>query len=187
MKSLFLALSLSLSFVTLTSSFAADLHPRSRPRPSQHPIPIAEQIHPSFSVVDLDSWNSGYVGTDGIYKNQAGTEMYGVGVNAGVNSHQGIFLIGGEAAYEEYQTFSKNYVQGLGKVGVVVSDKFAVYALAGLDSEITHWTDSHYLLGAGAEYNLLSNVSVRANYLHGYSLNNSVPEDKVSVGMHLAF
>jgi outer membrane immunogenic protein len=135
-------------------------------------------------------WTGFYTGVYGVVQQSpAGGTQYGLGINAGVNAQFDFFLIGGEVALHGLTggTLDTTYGQVLGKAGVVISDSVMLYAAAGYGIDLGAPAEDDWLLGAGVELAVADNVSVRAQYLHGFPITGGNPKDQVTVGAHFHF
>lgn len=152
-------LALSAAAVALmgSSAFAADL--------------IVETAAPAMDAASFD-WEGLYVGAIGGFYNEDGDSQGFVGGVIGGNVIvSGSVFVGGEVQGNYYFENDAYYAQwevlGLGKLGVAVSDGFAIYATAGVgfyqDSDDN--SGSEYVLGAGIEAAVTDTVSVRADLL----------------------
>ena len=75
----------------------------------------------------------------------------------------------------------------LGKAGVVLSDNLMVYAAAGYGIDLGAPVEDDFLAGGGVELAVAENVSVRAQYLHGFPITGGNPKDQVTLGAHFQF
>lgn len=179
-KTLAAAALLSTAGFGLTAVHAADLitMPVSS---SPVEIPVADTGY---------DWNGFYTGVYGVVQNSPnmGTQ-YGLGINAGVNAQFDFFLVGAEVALHGLTggAFDTTYGQVLGKAGVVITDAVMLYAAAGYGIDLGAPVEDDFLVGAGVEMALADNVSVRAQYLHGFPITGGNPKDQFTVGAHFKF
>lgn len=135
-------------------------------------------------------WSGFYAGVYGVVQQSpVGGTQYGVGINAGVNAQFDFFLVGGEVALHGLTggTIDTTYGQVIGKAGVVLSDSVILYAAAGYGIDLGAPAEDDWLLGAGVEMAVADNVSVRAQYLHGFPISGGNPKDQVTLGAHFHF
>jgi outer membrane immunogenic protein len=136
-------------------------------------------------------WNGFYAGVYGVgqWGGLSGGQ-YGLGIDAGVNAQFDFFLIGGEVALHGLfggATIDTAYGQVLGKAGVVITDDVLLYAAAGYGIDLGLPAEDDLLLGGGVEFAVSENVSVRAQYLHGFPISGGNPKDQVTVGANFHF
>jgi outer membrane immunogenic protein len=144
-------------------------------------IPVAE---PGYD------WNGFYAGVYGVVQNSpAWGTQYGLGINAGVNAQFDFFLVGAEVALHGLTggAIDTTYGQVLGKAGVVITDSVMLYAAAGYGIDLGAPAEDDFLLGGGVEMAVTEDISVRAQYLHGFPLTGGNPKDQVTVGAHFHF
>lgn len=144
-------------------------------------IPIADPAH---------DWSGFYAGVYGVVQNSpAWGTQYGLGINAGVNAQFDFFLVGAEVALHGLTggAIDTTYGQVLGKAGVVITDSVMLYAAAGYGIDLGAPAEDDFLVGAGVELALADDVSVRAQYLHGFPITGGNPKDQFTVGAHFHF
>lgn len=136
-----------------------------------------------------DSWDGFYVGINGIVNpNGDAPANYGVGLSGGYDTQIGVFIVGGEVQLQGFDEFDTTYGAVLGKAGVAVTDEAAVFALGGFGTDLGAADTTHGLVGVGGEYRLTSNVSLKADYLHGFVIDETGPElDRLSAGVSFKF
>lgn len=135
-------------------------------------------------------WSGFYAGVYGVVQNSpVGGTQYGAGINAGVNAEFDFFLVGAEVALHGLTggTINTTYGQVLGRAGVVITDEVMLYAAAGYGIDLGAPAEDDWLLGAGVEMAVADNVSVRAQYLHGFPITGGNPKDQVTIGAHFHF
>lgn len=144
-------------------------------------IPVADPAH---------DWSGFYAGVYGVVQNSAawGTQ-YGVGINAGVNAQFDFVLVGAEVALHGLTggALDTTYGQVLGKAGIVITDSVMMYAAAGYGIDLGAPAEEDVLLGGGVELALADNVSVRAQYLHGFPITGGNTKDQFTLGAHFSF
>ena len=135
-------------------------------------------------------WSGFYAGVYGVGQaSPAGGTQYGLGLDVGVNAQFEFVLVGAEVAVHGLTggAGSTTYVEALGRVGVPVADNFLLYAAAGVGVDAGPPAESDALFGAGVEYALSDDVSLRAQYLHGFPLTGANPKDQVTLGANFHF
>lgn len=145
-----------------TAAFAADLTIPASPEP----------------ILDSEglSWEGLYIGAIGGGYSEDGDAQGFIGGVIGGNVYVADpIFVGGELQANYY--FENDYyydaweVLALGKIGVVVSPGFAIYATAGVgySEDSDNYSTSEYLLGAGIEAAVTESVSLRGDVLaYGY-------------------
>ena len=84
-------------------------------------------------------------------------------------------------------TISTAYGQVLGKAGIVITDDVLLYAAAGYGIDLGAPAEDDLLVGGGVEMAVADQVSVRAQYLHGFPITGANPKDQVTLGAHFHF
>jgi outer membrane immunogenic protein len=153
-------------------------------------IPIAsEAAVPIYDDAGFD-WNGFYAGVYGIGQvSPAGGTQFGVGANLGVNVQFDYFLLGGEVTLHGLTggTVDTIYGQVVGRAGVVISDEVLLYAAAGYGYDFGAPVEDDFLLGGGVELAVTDNVSLRAQYLHGFPVTGDNPKDQITLGAQFHF
>jgi outer membrane immunogenic protein len=147
---------------------------------------------PAMPVYDDSGfdWNGFYAGVYGIGQYSAlNGGQYGLGVDLGVNAQFDFFLIGGEVALHGLTngTVSTAYGEILGRAGVMITDDVLLYAAAGYGMDLTGLGQSDALLGGGLEFAATDDVSIRAQYLHGFPISGANPKDQFTIGANFHF
>lgn len=135
-------------------------------------------------------WNGFYAGIYGVAQSSPlGGFQYGAGLAVGANAAFDFFLVGGEVAFLGLTggAGSTSYVQVLGKGGLILTDDVAVYGAAGYGLDTGAPVQDQALVGAGVELALTDDVTVRAQYLHGFPITGANPIEQVTVGANLHF
>ncbi|KKB78019.1 hypothetical protein VW35_12980 [Devosia soli] len=135
-------------------------------------------------------WSGFYAGLyAGVQNSPAGGMQYGAGVMAGVNAQFDFYLLGTEVAVEGISGGNTNtsYGQLLARAGLVISDNVLVYAAGGYGIDLGVPEESDALLGGGVEVAVTDNVSMRAQYLHGFPIDGGNPKDQFTVGAAFHF
>jgi outer membrane immunogenic protein len=152
-------------------------------------LPIADEAVPIYDDAGFD-WNGFYAGVHGLGQmSPVGGTQYGVGVNLGVNAQFDYVLVGAEVALQAVTggNVSTAYLELLGRAGVLVTDDVALYAAAGYGVDLGAPTEDDLLLGGGGEFAVTDQVSLRAQYLHGFAINGGNPKDQVTLGANFHF
>jgi outer membrane immunogenic protein len=162
------------------SAMAADLITVPTSTPAELPV---------YEDAGFD-WSGFYAGLyGGVQNSPVGGTQYGLGVMAGVNAQFDFYLLGAEVAVQGISGGNTNtsYGQILGRAGLVVSDNVVVYAAGGYGIDLGVPEEQDALLGGGVELALTDNVSVRAQYLHGFPVQGSNAKDQFTVGAAFHF
>ncbi|WP_338723568.1 outer membrane beta-barrel protein [Devosia sp. XK-2] len=165
-----------------SAAMAADLI--TVPTSTQAELPIANDA--GFD------WNGFYAGIHGAAQNGSVSDtQYGLGVQAGVNAQFDFYLLGAEVAVtglaDNGTVGETSYGQILGRAGLVVSDNVAVYAAGGYGIDLGVPNEEDALLGGGVELAVTDNVSVRAQYLHGFPIQGGNDKNQFTVGASYHF
>lgn len=165
------------------SALAAD--PITVPMSSTGVVPIVSDGGGKFD------WDGFYAGVYGVAQGNSATDsQIGLGLDAGVNAQLDFFLVGGEVALEGLTNDELDTAYGkvLGKAGVTLTDDVLLYASAGLGADLGGGTvSSNLLLGGGVELALTDDLSVRAQYLHGFTITGDNETDQVTLGANFHF
>lgn len=154
------------------------------------PVSTGPEAVPVAQDTGFD-WNGFYAGVYGVGQwGSLSDGQYGLGVNAGVNAQFDFFVIGGEVAMHGLiggPTIDTVYGQVLGRAGVVITDNVLLYAAAGYGVDLGLPAEDDFLLGGGVELAVTDDVSVRAQYLHGFPITGGNTKDQLTVGAHFHF
>jgi outer membrane immunogenic protein len=175
-----LALSALATTLTMGTAFAADLITV----PTSTPVEMPVYEEPGFD------WSGFYAGVYGeAQTSQVGGTQYGLGIQAGVNAQFDFYLLGAEVAVHGLTSGAGNtsYGQVLGRAGLVVTDDVLVYAAGGYGIDLGVPDEQDALLGGGIEVAVTDNVSIEAQYLHGFPLTGGNAKDQVTVGANFHF
>jgi len=162
------------------SAFAADLITVPTSTPAELPV---------YEDAGFD-WSGFYGGLyGGIQNSDDGGMQYGLGAMAGVNAQFDFYLLGAEVAVQGLTggNLDTSYGQLLGRAGLVVSDNVVVYAAGGYGIDLGVPDESDVLAGGGVELAVSDNMSVRAQYLHGFPVQGDNPKDQFTVGAAFHF
>lgn len=135
-------------------------------------------------------WPGFYAGIYGV--SQAGPlsgGQLGLGLDLGINVQMDFVLVGGEVAVMGLDGASgaTTYVQALARGGLLASDDVLLYAAAGYGADLGAPVETDLLLGAGVELAVGDDVSVRAQYLHGFPVTGANTKDQVTLGANVHF
>jgi outer membrane immunogenic protein len=136
-------------------------------------------------------WNGFYAGVFGTAQrgsDSADTQL-GAGLAAGVNAQFDFFLVGGEVTLEGLtdQQVDTAYGSVVGRAGLVLTDDVLLYAAAGYGHDLGGSSRGDLLLGAGVEFAVTDDVSVNAQYLHGFDTATEDQSDQLSIGANFHF
>lgn len=177
-----IALAAFVSTASAGAAMAADLI--TVPTSTQAELPVVDT--PGFD------WNGFYAGVHGTAQNGSASGLqYGLGVQAGVNAQFDFYLLGAEVAVsglaDNGTVGETTYGQILGRAGLVVSDNVAIYAAGGYGIDLGVPDEQDALLGGGVELAVTDNVSVRAQYLHGFPIEGGNTKDQLTMGASYHF
>jgi len=153
------------------------------------PVSTGNATVPLYDTQSFD-WSGFYAGIYGAGQiSPVGGLQYGLGVNLGVNAQIEYVLVGAEVSVHGLAggPVATAYGQLVGRAGVLVSDDMLVYAAAGYGTSLAGPAESDLLLGGGLEYAVSEDVSLRAQYLHGFPITGGNPKDEVTLGAHFHF
>ena len=153
-------------------------------------VPVASSPV-SMPVADAGfNWSGFYAGVYGVAQDSpAWDTQLGAGLALGVNAQFDFMLVGAEVALHGLTAgaIDTTYGQVLGKAGVIVTDNVLLYAAAGYGIDLGAPAEDDLLAGGGVEFAVADNVSLRAQYLHGFPLSGGNPKDQVSLGANFHF
>jgi outer membrane immunogenic protein len=173
------ALATLMGFIPAAGAYAADAIA----------LPVADQAVPIYDDAGFD-WNGFYAGIHGLGQiSPLGGTQYGLGVQLGVNAQFDYVLLGAEVALQAVTggNVSTAYLELLGRAGVLVTDDVALYAAAGYGIDLGAPAEEDLLVGGGVEFAVTEDVSLRAQYLHGFAVNGGNPKDQVTLGANFHF
>lgn len=153
------------------------------------PVSDSPIAMPVYDNAGFD-WSGFYAGVYGVAQSSPNLgNQYGVGINAGVNAQFDFFLVGAEVALQGLTggVLDTTYGQVIGKAGVVVTDNVLLYAAAGYGIDLGAPAEDDFLVGGGLELAVADNVSLRAQYLHGFPISGGNPKDQFTVGANFHF
>jgi outer membrane immunogenic protein len=70
---------------------------------------------------------------------------------------------------------------------MVITEDVLLYAAAGYGNDLGAPVEDDFLLGGGVELAVTDNVSLRAQYLHGFPITGANPKDQVTLGAQFHF
>lgn len=153
-------------------------------------VPTSTQAElPLYEDAGFD-WSGFYAGVyGGIHNTEDAGMQAGVGLNAGVNAQFDFYLLGAEVAVKGLtgDLGDTSYGQILGRAGLVVADNVMIYGAGGYGIDLGPPEEEDALLGGGVELAVTDNVSVRAQYLHGFPVVGDNPKDQFTLGANFHF
>lgn len=152
-------------------------------------LPVSQGSElPLYEESSFD-WNGFYAGIYGIGQaSPAGGVQYGVGVNVGVNVVLDSVLLGADIALHGLTGSSDTaYGRILGRAGLLASDDLLVFAAAGYGVDLGAPVEEDILVGGGIEFAVSQDISLRAQYLHGFPLVGGNPKDEITLGAQFHF
>lgn len=135
-------------------------------------------------------WDGFYAGFFGAVQSSPDYDtQLGIGFDVGVNAQFDFFLIGGEVAIQGLtgDTFDTAYGQVIGRAGLLLTDQVLVYAAAGFGADLNGAGETDALLGGGVEVAVTEDLTVGAQYLHGFDLEGDNPKDQITLGAKFHF
>jgi opacity protein-like surface antigen len=147
--------------------------------------PVVMVSEPAPMMMDAATgWDGPYAGI--FVLGQTGPAGgFGIGVNAGLNMDTSGMLLGveGDIAY-----IFGNHLQGqaVGRVGVMISDGAAIYALAGFGA--SSGTGAYVPVGVGVEFAVADNMSIKAQYEYHWDIDSAAQQAHVGkIGLNWHF
>lgn len=175
-----IALAVLASAMASGSALAADLITI----PTSTPVEMPLHENAGFD------WNGFYAGVmAGGQQSPAGETQYALGAQAGVNAQFEFYLLGAEVAVHGLGggAVDTSYGQILGRAGLVVTDDLVVYAAGGYGIDLGAPDEQDALFGGGVELAVTDSMSLRGQYLHGFSLEGENPKDQFTLGANFHF
>lgn len=167
--------------MTAPAAFAADL--------ITYPTSTHEQVPVAPAGASMD-WRGFYAGIYGTGRNSAsqGTQ-YGGGIDLGINTTFNFVLVGAEISVEGLTGGSgaTSYAKAIGRGGILLGGNTLVYGAAGYGIDTGTPAENDILAGGGLEYAVTDNVSIRAQYLHGFPATGVNPKNEVTLGAQFHF
>jgi outer membrane immunogenic protein len=154
-----------------------------------YPTSTAQQL-PIASDAGKYDWNGFYAGVYGVsQRSPSGGDQYGLGIDAGINTTFDYVLAGAEVAVHGLAggAGDTSYVEATGRAGILLSDNMLLYGAAGYGLDTGAPDESDVLAGGGLEYAVTDNVSLRAQYLHGFPVTGDNAKDQVTLGAQFHF
>lgn len=152
--------------------------------PTTTPVEVPIYQDPGFD------WTGFYAGVYGTGQfSPDGGDQYGIGATAGVNTQFDFYLLGAEVAVQGLTggVGDTSYGQILGRAGLVVTDDVVVYAAGGYGLDLGAPEEDDALVGGGVEMAVTDNLSVEAQYLHGFPLSGDNEKNQVTLGANFHF
>ncbi len=152
--------------------------------PTSTPVEMPVYEEPGFD------WSGFYAGVyGGLQNSPVGGNQYGLGVQAGVNAQFDFYLLGAEVAVHGLTggVGDTSYGQILGRAGLVVTDDVVIYAAGGYGIDLGVPEEQDALVGGGVEMAITDNISVEAQYLHGFPVQGGNAKDQFTVGANFHF
>ena len=176
------ALALALGAAALPAC-AADAITYATSAPDAAALPVADAAF---------DWNGFYAGVYGVTRFSPGRgAQYGVGIDLGLNAQYDFYLLGAEVAAHGLNSgdgdSATSYGQVLARGGVLVTDDVAIYAAAGYGLDLGPADTSQWLLGGGLEMAVSGNMSLRAQYLHGFDNTGGETTNQITFGAQYHF
>ncbi|HEX4296636.1 MAG TPA: hypothetical protein VHZ56_01315 [Devosia sp.] len=169
MRSLKLALLATAATAVLSSAaFAADLVVDT---PNTPPV-----VDNSFN------WDGAYIGV--LLQGQSAPSAFGLGVDLGVNTLMNNLVLGGELEFVG-STGGNWDAQATGKIGGLIADNALLYAYSGIGTR--NVTGAYVPLGAGIEFGLTSNLSLKAEGQYNFDIGGGTNSAAVKVGLNWHF
>lgn len=183
------AIAALLSTTAFGGAFAADAI--GVPAPAIPPAPV-------FDEASGFDWNGFYAGASVGAQNDIEEDVtnWTLGAQAGVNATFDFFLVGAEVAIDGVFGEDETYAYGsaLARGGVLVTEDLLAYGAIGYGSDFDADADvgqgDHVLAGGGLEFAATDNVSVRGQYLYGWSTDDVATDSdihKFQIGANFHF
>lgn len=156
------------------------------------PITIETSTNQALPIQESDpfDWTGFYAGLYGTVHGGAAATQYGVGLSAGVNAQFDFYLVGAEVSVSGITDGAVGETasgQILGRAGLVVADGVLVYGAGGYGIDLGPPNADEAVLGGGLEFAVTNDVSVRAQYLHGFPTVGGNPSNQFSLGANFHF
>ena len=135
-------------------------------------------------------WDGFYAGVYGVARESElqGTQL-GLGLTVGVNAQIDFVLLGAEVNLQGLSGDVTDTAYGsvLGRAGLLLTDDVMLYAAAGAGWDVAGNEDVDLLAGIGAEVAVTEDLSLRAQYLHGFDLEGGNSKDQFTFGANIHF
>jgi outer membrane immunogenic protein len=135
-------------------------------------------------------WSGFYAGVYGVARNEEGSDTaFGGALTLGANASFQFVLLGAEVSVQGLLADgdSTAYGQLLGRAGFFVTDDVMVYAAAGYGLDLGTPAEDEFLLGAGVEFAVTDDVSLRGQYLRGLPTDGGGASNQFSLGANFHF
>lgn len=135
---------------------------------------IAAPEPPLLPVAEPFDWDGFYAGVRFGAQREPGVSdaNWFLGVHAGVNTTFDFFLVGAELTLDGVFDTAGTHAYGgiLARAGVLLSGEALAYGVAGFGSDFgaPSGPGSHVLAGAGLEFALTDDMSLRGQYVYGW-------------------
>jgi outer membrane immunogenic protein len=153
-------------------------------------VPTSTPVEMPVAEAPAFDWSGFYAGVYGGGQfGSVGGDQYGLGATAGVNAQFDFYLLGAEVAVHGLTggVGDTSYGQILGRAGLVVTDDVVVYAAGGYGIDMGAPQEDDIMVGGGVELAVTDNVSVEAQYLHGFPLSGDNEKNQFTVGANYHF
>lgn len=152
-------------------------------------VPIS--TNESVPVADAGTdWNGFYAGVYGVTQaSPVGGVQHGLGLDVGVNAQFEFVLVGAEVDFHGLVggIGATSYLQGIGRLGVAVTDNVILYAAGGAGIDLGAPAETDALVGGGVELALTNDLSIDARYLRGIPVTGANPKDQLTIGANFHF
>lgn len=152
-------------------------------------VPVSTDGSVPIADAGVD-WNGFYAGVYGVTQaSPMGGVQYGLGLDVGLNAQFEFVLVGAEVNFHGLtgELGSTSYLQGIGRLGVAVTDNVILYAAGGAGVDLGAPTEADALIGGGVELALTDELSLDARYLRSIPLAGANPKDQLTVGANFHF
>lgn len=153
------------------------------------PVPVM----PVAPVASAFDWNGFYIGARVGAQNEYNVPdtSWLLGAQMGVNATFDFVLVGAEVAIDGIFDTAGTHAYGeiLARGGVLVSNEVLLYGAVGYGSDFgaAAGAGNHILAGGGLEFAVTSDVSLRAQYLHGWAQGGGNDIHKFTIGANFHF
>lgn len=153
-------------------------------------ITVPVSTNEAVPVADTGpDWNGFYAGVYGVTQaSPVGGLEYGLGLDVGVNAQFEFVLVGAEVDFHGLVggVGATGYLQGIGKLGVAITDNVILYAAGGAGTDLGA-AETDALVGGGLELAVSNDLSVDARYLHGVPMSGADTKEQLTVGANFHF
>ena len=173
-------MSVSMAMLLAAPAAATAAEPLAVTLSTDHALPVSGAI----------DWNGFYAGVFGVAQAGDGEAAgFGIGADIGLNARFEFVLVGAEVAIHSRTdgAGAGTYVQGIGRVGVAVTDDLVIYGAGGAGTDLGPVAETDALVGGGVEFALTESVSLRGQYLHGFAVEGDERTEQVTFGANFHF